>query len=37
MILLNGDPLKDISIFERFRTHMPLIVKGGELMRNEIR
>ena len=37
MILLNGDPLQDISIFERFRTHMPLIVKGGELMRNEIR
>ena len=37
MILLDGDPLQDISIFERFRTHMPLIVKGGELMRNEIR
>jgi imidazolonepropionase-like amidohydrolase len=37
MILLDGDPLQDIAIFERFRTHMPLIVKGGELVRNQIR
>jgi imidazolonepropionase-like amidohydrolase len=37
MILLDGDPLRDIAIFERFRTHMPLIVKGGELVRNQIR
>jgi imidazolonepropionase-like amidohydrolase len=37
MILLDGDPLQDIAIFERFRTHMPLIVKCGELVRNQIR
>jgi imidazolonepropionase-like amidohydrolase len=37
MILLDGDPLQDIAIFERFRTHMPLIVKGGELVRNQLR
>jgi imidazolonepropionase-like amidohydrolase len=37
MILLDGDPLQDIAIFERFRTHMPLIVKGGELVSNQLR
>ena len=36
MILLDGNPLKVISVFERFRTHMPLIVKGGELIRNDV-
>jgi imidazolonepropionase-like amidohydrolase len=36
MILLESNPLEDITIFERFRTHMPLIVKAGEIKRNEL-
>jgi imidazolonepropionase-like amidohydrolase len=36
MILLDGNPLHDLSVFERFRTHMPLIVKGGEIIRNDL-
>lgn len=32
LILIDGDPLKDIAVLERFATHMPLIVKGGAVM-----
>lgn len=34
LILLENDPLLDISVFERASTHMPLIIKGGEIVRN---
>lgn len=33
LLLIDGDPLQDIAVFERFATHMPLIVKGGKVMR----
>lgn len=36
LILVDGDPLKDISVFERFRTHMPLIIKDGEIIRSAL-
>lgn len=31
MILIDGNPLEDIAIFEKYRSHMPLILKGGEV------
>ena len=37
LILLNGNPLDDISIFERYRSEMPVIIKGGEFLKNELR
>jgi imidazolonepropionase-like amidohydrolase len=36
MILLDGDPLADLTVFERYRTHMPLIMKGGRVIRDRI-
>ena len=35
MIVLDGNPLQDLSLFEQ-ADKMPLIMKGGELKRNEI-
>jgi imidazolonepropionase-like amidohydrolase len=35
LIVLDGNPLEDLSIFQR-PEHMPLIMKGGELKRNQI-
>jgi imidazolonepropionase-like amidohydrolase len=29
MILIDGNPFEDIAILERYRSHMPLILKGG--------
>ena len=34
VILVSGNPLLDISIFERHETHMPLIVKNGTIVKN---
>lgn len=36
LIVLDGDPLDDLGIFERYRTHMPVIVKGGVVRRNQL-
>ena len=36
MILLNGNPLADLSIFERYRSEMPMIMKGGAFIKNEL-
>lgn len=36
LILLNGNPLDDVSIFERYRSEMPVIIKGGEFLKNEL-
>lgn len=35
LILLNTSPLQDITVFERWRGEMPLVVKGGEVKRRE--
>ncbi|NIB38262.1 amidohydrolase family protein [Pseudomaricurvus alkylphenolicus] len=35
MIVLDGNPLKDLSVFQR-PEQMPLIMKGGSLIRNEL-
>ena len=36
MILIDGDPLTDITIFEKHQTHMPFIMKGGDIMKNTL-
>jgi len=36
LILIEGDPLKDISVLERFCTHLPLIIKDGEIIRRTL-
>jgi imidazolonepropionase-like amidohydrolase len=36
LILVDGDPLEDISVLERFRTHLPLIIKDGEIIRRTL-
>ena len=36
MIVLDHSPLDDITIFEKWRTHMPVILKDGRLIRNEL-
>ena len=33
VIVLDTSPLKDITVFERYRNEMPLVMKGGELKR----
>jgi imidazolonepropionase-like amidohydrolase len=37
LILLDGDPLADLSIFERYRQSMPVVMRGGRFVRNELR
>jgi len=37
LILIDGNPLNDITVFERFSTHMPLIIKHGDIKRNNLR
>lgn len=36
LILIDGDPLADITVLERFRTHMPLIIRDGEIIRRTL-
>lgn len=36
LILLDGNPLEDVTVFERYRSEMPLILKGGEIRRNAL-
>lgn len=36
LILLNGNPLEDLGIFERYRAEMPVIMKGGVFLKNEL-
>lgn len=36
LIVLESDPTKDLSIFERYRTQMPVIVRDGQVIRNEL-
>lgn len=33
LILIDGDPLRDISVFERYRTSMPIVMRGGRILR----
>ncbi len=34
IILVKGNPLKDITVLERYETHMPLIMKNGDIVKN---
>ena len=36
LLVLDGNPLDDISIFERYREQMPVVMKGGSFIRNEL-
>ncbi len=36
LIVLETNPLEDVTVFERFRTEMPLILKDGEVKRREL-
>ncbi len=36
LILLKNDPLKDLSVFERYREEIPFIMKGGVLLKNHL-
>ena len=36
LILLDGDPLKDMTLFEQYEEKMPLILKGGEVVKNSL-
>lgn len=36
LILLDGDPLQDLSIFERYRASMPVVMRGGRMIRNDL-
>jgi imidazolonepropionase-like amidohydrolase len=34
LIVVDGDPLRDLSLLTRQGAHMPLIVKGGEIVKH---
>ncbi|WP_082836043.1 metal-dependent hydrolase family protein, partial [Croceicoccus bisphenolivorans] len=36
MIVLDGNPLNDVSIFERYATHMPVVIKNGTVKRHQL-
>jgi imidazolonepropionase-like amidohydrolase len=36
LIVVKGDPLKDLKLLTGQGRHMPLIVKGGDLVKNEL-
>jgi imidazolonepropionase-like amidohydrolase len=37
LIVVDGDPLKDLSVLTHQGAHLPLIMKGGQLMKNKLR
>jgi imidazolonepropionase-like amidohydrolase len=37
LIVLDRSPLEDVTIFERYRTEMPVVMRGGQLVRNTLR
>jgi imidazolonepropionase-like amidohydrolase len=34
LILVQGDPLKDIKLFQEYREKIPLIIQGGQVYKN---
>ncbi len=36
MLALNGDPLKDLGLFREPQINIPLVMKGGVCVRNEL-
>ena len=36
LLLVNGEPLEDLSIFETPDESLPLVVKDGEIVRNRL-
>ena len=35
LVVLNGNPLDDLSIFERYRSEMPVVMRGGDFLKRE--
>ena len=36
LVVLNSNPLEDLSLFERYREEMPVIVKGGDFLKRTL-
>lgn len=36
LIVLDENPLQDVTVFERYRESMPLVMRSGELLRNSL-
>jgi imidazolonepropionase-like amidohydrolase len=34
LILVNGDPLKDISVLQKYETHITVILQNGRMYKN---
>ena len=34
LIVVDGDPIRDLSLLTRQGAHLPLIVKGGEVVKH---
>gem|GEM_PF-2483356 len=37
LIVLNRNPLEDIAVFERYRSEMPIVMKDGKFLRQQLR
>jgi imidazolonepropionase-like amidohydrolase len=37
LLLVDGDPLKDLSLLTRQGRHLPVIMKGGRFIKNRLR
>ena len=37
LVVVDGDPLADLSLLTGQGAHMPIIVKGGRMMKNDLR
>lgn len=36
LVVLDENPLRDLTVFERYRESMPLVMRGGELLRDSL-
>jgi imidazolonepropionase-like amidohydrolase len=36
LIVVDGNPLEDIAIFDEAGSHLPLVVKGGRVFKDEL-
>ena len=37
LLVVDGDPLKDIALLAENGTHLRMIVRGGEIVKDELR
>ena len=36
LVVLEESPLDNIAVFEKYRSHMPIIMRGGQLIRQKV-